>query len=160
MTDNIISKEDLVGIWKFIEIKLVDKDQNISYPYGKNPVGYIIYTQEGYMAGSVAMSGRLKLGLPLEEIRGLGYGVKPKLINILKYIKATIRYVQAGNNYAAYIGKYEISDNHVIHHIEVNIVPELVDTDVAYHVEILEDKLLLTSAFGEYCLSPTLQRVA
>lgn len=160
MTDSVLSKDSLVGTWKFVEIKLVDKAQKITYPYGQNPSGYIIYTQEGYMAASVAMNSRLKLGLPVEEIRALGYGAKPKLINIFKYIKAIVRYVQAGNNYAAYIGKYEIRDNQVIHHMEVNIVPDLVDTDVAYHVEISEDKLLLTSPFGEYCLCPTLQRVA
>ncbi len=160
MTHSIVSKDTLVGIWKFVEVKYVDPEQNISYPYGKNPVGYIIYTQEGYMAASVMMSNRLKLGLPVEEIRAMGYGEKPKLIkNLFGYIRAIFRYVQAGNKYAAYMGKYEIRDNEVIHHIEVTIIPDAVGTEVGQTVEIAEDKLVLTRP-GTNTLYATLQRVS
>ncbi|NEQ41291.1 MAG: lipocalin-like domain-containing protein [Okeania sp. SIO3I5] len=160
MTHSIVSKDDLVGIWKFIEVKYVDKQQNTIDSYGKNPVGYLIYTQEGYVAISIMMRDRLKLGLPVEEIQALGYGAKPKLIqNLFGYIRAIFRYVQAGNNYAAYIGKYEIIDNKVIHHIEVNIVPDAVGTVLEQTIEISGDKLVLTRS-GVNIISATLQRVS
>ena len=165
MTDTIVSKDALVGTWKILELKIVDEEQKTSYPYGKNPVGYNIYTQGEYMSSSIMMSNRLKLGLPVEEMRALGYGAKPKLVNTLKYIKAMLRYVQAGNNYAAYTGKYEVRDNKVIHHLEVNIVPDLVGIDSEFSINLSEDKLVLTSTlttseWGEYHLYVTLQRVS
>ncbi|WP_424102388.1 lipocalin-like domain-containing protein [Moorena producens] len=121
MTHSIVSKDAFVGTWKLIELKSVDKEQKISYPYGKNPVGHIIYTKEGYMSASIMMSNRLNLGLSMEEIQNGRNVSKLQLItNILKYIKATFRYFMAARNYVSYSGKYEIRDNKVIHHVEVS----------------------------------------
>ena len=39
--NNIVSKDALVGIWKVVELKSIDKEQKISYPYGQNPGGQI-----------------------------------------------------------------------------------------------------------------------
>ncbi|RQH04074.1 lipocalin-like domain-containing protein [Okeania hirsuta] len=152
MTDkNIVSKDDLVGIWKLIEVKSVDNKQKIVYPYGRNPVGYTIYTQEGYISCSVMMSNRLNLGLPIQEMFIMAYsdGGQLKLANIFKYIKSAIRYIQAGNKYGSYISKYEIRDDKLIYHIEVSIIPDLIGTELENTVEISEDILVLTRLYGE-----------
>ncbi|MBP0013903.1 MAG: lipocalin-like domain-containing protein [Roseofilum sp. SBFL] len=157
MTDSMVLKDALIGTWKFVEVKLVDKEQKISYPYGKNPIGYLMYTQEGYMAASLAKSDRLKLGLPVAEIFNLGYGAKINwTTGVFKYIKAFFRYFQAGQNYAAYIGKYEIIDNQVIHHLEVHIIPDVIGADIKQTVEISENTFVLTRESG---IRATLKRV-
>lgn len=149
MTDSIVSKDAFVGTWKLVEVKSVDKEQKVSYPYGENPVGYTIYTQEGYMSSSIIMSNRLSLGLPIQEIFRMGYGGKPKITNLFNYLKATVRYIQAGNKYASYFCKYEIRDNKLIYHIEVSLVPDFIGTDIEMAFEISEDTLVITRLYGE-----------
>jgi len=161
MTHSIVSKDALVGTWKLIEATEVDTEQKISYPYGKNPVGYIIFTQEGYISLSVMIGNRLKLGLSLEEIQSRGKVATLKLItNIFKYIKAIVRYFQAGNKYAAYISKYEIRDNKVIESIEVSIIPDLIGLVLERTFEISEDKLVITTSYTKKTISATWQRVS
>jgi len=161
MTHNIVSKDALVGTWKVIEAKEVDKEQKISYPYGKNPVGYIIFTQDGYMSVSIMMSNRLKLGLSLEEIQSRGKVATLKLItNIFKYVTSIVRYFQAGNKYAAYISKYEIRDNKLVYNIEVSIIPDLIGVSLERAFEISEDKLVLTTSYSGNNLYTTWQRVS
>lgn len=149
MTNSIVSKDALVGTWKLVEVKSVDKEQKNIYPYGKNPVGYTIYTQDGYISSSIIMSNRLSLGLPIQEIFRMAYGGKPKITNLFNYLKATLRYVQAGNKYASYICKYEIRDNKLIYHIEVSLVPDFIGTDLEMAFEISEDQLVITRLYGE-----------
>ena len=160
--NNIVSKDALVGIWKVVELKSIDKEQKISYPYGQNPVGYIIFTQEGYMSASLMMSNRLNLGLSVEELMGMAYGgAKPKLItNLFKYIKAVVRYLQAGSKFASQFSKYEIKDNKVILHVEVSIVPDLIGKETERTFEFSEDLLVLEASSGENIISSTWQRVS
>ena len=162
MTHNsIVSKDTLVGIWKLVELKSIDKEQKISYPYGQNPGGQIIYTQEGYMSASIMMSNRLNLELSLEEIQNAKNVSKLKLItNIPKFIKATLRYFQAAKNYTSYSGKYEIRDNKVIHHVEVSLIPDWIGVDLERTFELSEDILVLTASSMDNNLCITWQRVS
>ena len=149
MTDTIISKDAFVGTWKLVEVKSVDNQQKVSYPYGQHPVGYTIYTQDGYISCSIIMRNRLGLGLPIQEIFNMAYGGKAKITNLFKYLRATVRYIQAGNKYASYICKYEIRNNKLIYHIEVSLVPDFVGTDIEMAFEISEDTLVITRLYGE-----------
>ena len=94
----------------------------------------------------------------------MAYGGKPNLIaNIFKYITATVRYVQAGNKYAAFIGKYELrGDNKIIHHVEVHIIPDWMGVDMERTIEISEDILALTTSYAgaENSICTTWQRVS
>ncbi|NEO13878.1 MULTISPECIES: lipocalin-like domain-containing protein [unclassified Moorena] len=161
MTPSIVSKDAFVGTWKLAELKSVDKEQKISYPYGKNPVGHIIYTKEGYMSASIMMSNRLNLGLSMEEIQNLRNVSKLQLItNILKYIKVTFRYFMAARNYISYSGKYEIRDNKVIHHVEVSLIPDWTGIDLERNFELSEDILVLTASSVGNTFYLTWQRVS
>ncbi|MCL2939717.1 MAG: lipocalin-like domain-containing protein [Trichodesmium sp. MAG_R02] len=159
MTDSTVVKDAIVGTWKLVEMKCVDEEGNISYPYGQDPVSYIIYTEEGHMSFSIMMSNRLKMGLLVQEIMDMGYGRKPT-INIFKYLKAGVRYLQAVQKYVGYMGKYEIKDNKVIHHIEITVVPDLIGIDVERTLEISGDTLVLTGTYPQYRIDTTCKRVS
>ncbi len=161
MTHSIVSKDAFVGTWKLVEMKSVDKEQKISYPYGKNPVGQIIYTQEGYMSASIMRSNRLNLGLSMEEIQNGRKVSKLELItNILKYIKAPFIYSQAAMNYISYSGKYEIRDNKVIHDVEVSLIPDMIGINLERNFELSEDILVLSKLFAGNTFYLTWQRVS
>lgn len=48
----------LVGTWKLISYEIQLKNGQNSYPWGKNPIGYIIYTEEGYMSVNMMSANR------------------------------------------------------------------------------------------------------
>ncbi len=39
----------LVGTWKLESWELVDANGTVDYPFGRKPIGYIMYGPEGYM---------------------------------------------------------------------------------------------------------------
>ncbi|WP_193199862.1 lipocalin-like domain-containing protein [Nostoc sp. MG11] len=161
MIQSVVSENDLVGTWKLIDFKSIDSEK-IDYPFGKSPVGYIIYTQDGYMCASIMTSDRLNLEMSIAEMQEFrNVALKPQLIvDILKYIKAILRYFQAARNYISYSGKYEIIDNRVIHHVEVSLVPDWTGTDLERTVEFSGDKLVLISPLaGNVSFHLTWQRV-
>lgn len=156
------TKDQFVGTWKLLEFKSVDSEQKNIYPMGKDPQGYLIYTAEGYMSVSFMMSDRATMDLTPEEVQDLK-NLKPglKLIQQLpKFIKATLRYFKASRNYVSYSGTYEIQDQQVIHHLDVSLIPDWVNTDLIRNFDFLDDKLILsTPVMGGVSSSLTWQRV-
>ena len=147
MSDNLISKDNLVGTWKLVDFYTVDSEKKVGYPFGKNPTGYLVYTEDGYMSVSIMTTNRPLLGLSVEEMQDLK-NVKLGLqliANLGKYIQASLRYFSAGRNYLSYSGKYEIRDSTVIHHLEVSLVPDWVGLDFERNVEFSEGQIILTN---------------
>ncbi|MDJ1175524.1 lipocalin-like domain-containing protein [Roseofilum capinflatum] len=156
------TQEQFVGTWKLLEFKSIDSEQNEIYPMGKNPTGYIMYLPNGYMSVSFMMSDRATMDLTPEEVQDLK-NIKPglKLIQKLpKFIKATLRYFKASRNYVSYAGTYEIKDQQVIHHLDVSLIPDWVNTDLIRNFEFVDDKLILSPpVMGGVSSALTWQRV-
>ncbi len=99
----------LIGTWRLVSGEnrnLVDGQ--LSYPLGKDAVGYIMYNQDGYMFVAIMGSNRLKFaaedllsGTPEEE-------------------------AQAEETYVSYCGKYEFRGDTVVHHVELSLFPNWV----------------------------------
>ncbi|MDJ1172315.1 lipocalin-like domain-containing protein [Roseofilum sp. BLCC_M154] len=157
--NSIITQESLVGIWKLMDMKTVDDEQNVIYSYGKNPPGYLIYTKEGYVSVAMMNKHRLNLGLTVQHIMDMGYGIKRK-INIFKYIKALFRYIQAVQQFVSYTGQYKVRDNKVIHNLEICSVPDVIGVDFERAIEISGDQLFMTVLEPDYTVYTTWQRVS
>lgn len=160
MTNSIVTKDSLVGVWKLVELKSIGKeDQKVVYPFGKDPVSYIIYTKEGYVSLSLMASNRLNLGLPIQNLMDMGYGRQPK-VNIFNYIKAVVRYLQAAQQYVSYTGKYEVRDNQLFHDLDMHLVPDLIGTQLKRTLEFSGDKHFQNVLYPEYTVYSTWQRVS
>jgi hypothetical protein len=48
-----VVKSRLTGTWRLLSCEATADDGSVSYPYGHNPVGYLIYTPQGFMAVSI-----------------------------------------------------------------------------------------------------------
>ena len=101
-----MTQDSFIGIWRLISLELRSMDEQVSHPFGKNPIGYIIYTEDGYMYVSFMSANRPKFASS-NSIRG----------------GTTEEKVAAADTYLSYCGKYEVQDNRVIHHIEVSFFP-------------------------------------
>jgi Lipocalin-like domain len=143
-----MTAKSFVGTWKLIYWKAQDLDGKVVYPFGESPIGYITYTQDGYMFATIMTDKRSNVEVALEDLMKARQAFfKPwlLLVNIKKYLKATFRYFQASTNYVSYSGRYEIQTETVIHHVEVSLIPDWVGTDLKRTFELTGDRLLLVT---------------
>ncbi len=136
---------EFIGTWKLVSWESKSSDGKISQPFGQNPVGYLTYTEDRHMSVAIMKKNRLNIEITSQELtKARLVFLKPwLLVNGLKYVKATLRYLQASANYISYSGKYQIKDNKVIHHVEISLFPDWVGIDLERQFEFFDTKLLL-----------------
>jgi hypothetical protein len=94
-----------IGTWKLVSWESRDGQGNISYPFGKEIVGYIMYSADGFMSVVIAKKNRTQFiskdflaGLPAEK-------------------------ANAYETYLSYCGTYSIRDNLITHSCEISLYP-------------------------------------
>ena len=113
---------DISGTWhltSFEQININTKQK--SYPLGKNPVGLLIYTDDGNMSVNMMSSDRKRFSK-----NDIMSGKDDEIISAYK-------------TYNSYSGKYEIINNKIIHKILVASFPNYVGTEQVRYFR-LEDK--------------------
>jgi len=117
----------LVGTWRLVSAEYRSVDGEVTYPYGQGPVGYIIYSDDGYMSVAVMKKERVN------------YASGDRMRGTLEEKSS------AASSYLSYCGRYETQENRVIHHIEVSLFPNSAGTDQERTFEIDDDKLSLST---------------
>lgn len=117
----------LVGVWRLVSYHSVRADGRVSYPWGENVVGYITYTDQGYM--SVVFTKAQRPPISLEGPRG---GTAEEKAN-------------AFETCTAYAGPYEYLGDRVVHHVEVSSTQNWVGTDLVRRLELADDRVSLVS---------------
>jgi hypothetical protein len=113
-----------IGTWKLVSFEMRSDDQ-VTYPWGKDPVGLLMYNDEGYMSVAIMASNRRRF-------------------STMDFTKvATEEVAAAADNYDAYCGKYEVTKNKVTHLVEVAFVPNRVGEKEERFYEFEGDKLTL-----------------
>ncbi|MBT7081288.1 MAG: hypothetical protein HN929_07470, partial [Chloroflexi bacterium] len=64
-----MSDKRFLGTWKLVSFEVRSIGDNVYYPWGENPAGYIMYNEDGYMSVSMMASDR-----PVFEARDLPKG--------------------------------------------------------------------------------------
>ena len=118
--------ERFIGTWKLVSFEMRSDDQ-VTYPLGKDPVGYLIYSHEGYMAASLMASKRQRFSS----------------MDILK--ATTEEIVAAYGTYVAYCGKYEVTEDKVTHLVEVSLFPNWVGGKQERFYKLEGDELILST---------------
>lgn len=105
-----MTQNQFVGTWRLVSWENRDEDGNVSYPVGQDAVGYIMYTEDGYMSANL-----MKANRPNFAVGDLLGGT-------------TEEKVRAAETYIAYCGQYEIqaNDRKVIHRIKASLFPNWV----------------------------------
>jgi hypothetical protein len=140
-----MDKKMFIGTWKLVSWETQTADGQIIYPFGNHPIGYITYTEDGYMSANIMRSNRLNLGVAFEELlRARQLLLKPWLLLIAgKYVKAIFRYFQASANYVSYGGRYEIQSEKVIHYVDISLIPDWTGTYLERTFKFVDNKLVL-----------------
>lgn len=106
-----VNFERLVGTWKLVGFETREEDGEVTYPFGKDASGYIMYSADGYV--SVAIFPKNRRRFKTDDILG----------------GTTEEKVAAAESYIAYFGKYEVIEDRVIHHVEASFFPNWVGID-------------------------------
>ncbi len=117
----------LIGTWRLISWENRSIDGQISYPLGQDAVGYIMYTQDGYMCVAIMRPHRT----PFAAGDLLGASLAEK--------------AHAAQTYVSYCGQYEFRGDVVIHHVELSFFPNWVGVDQERLVELTGNRLTLST---------------
>ena len=97
----------------------------LSPAFGVKPTGFVTYTAEGRMMVIITAEGR-----------------KPLSVNDRIAAPATER-AEAFATMVAYAGRYSLTGDEVVHHVEASFMPNQVGTDLVRFVKLQGDRLVL-----------------
>ena len=117
--------DKLVGAWKLVSASSTTSNgERNETPYGPSPMGLLTYSGDGRVTAVISFGGRKSLpfgGGTLEE------------------------QAEAFKTFLAYAGRYTLSGDKVIHHIEISSIQNYVDKDLVRTVKFQGDQLILVT---------------
>jgi Lipocalin-like domain len=117
----------LIGTWRLISWENRSVDGRVSYPLGRDAVGYIMYNQDGYMSVAITRPNRAKFAAG--DLLG----------------GSTEEKAQAADTYVSYCGQYEFRGDTVVHHVDLSLFPNWVGVEQERLVEIMGNRLTLST---------------
>jgi hypothetical protein len=106
-----------IGTWKLVSWEVTLPDGTIHYPYGKDVIGYLIYTADGYMSAEIMNPDRQQSdpGFILEMATGQTLPDSDR--------------ARAYSTYLSYCGTYTVAGNTVTHHVKAGLIPSWTGSD-------------------------------
>lgn len=124
----MISKDDLIGTWQLESwtIGYADRDA-LSFPYGEDPQGLLLYSNDGWMSASIGRRERALL---------------PEDVSFRKLPDA--QKAAAFSSYFHYAGRYRVLDGDVVHYVTQSLNPNFPGTEQLRHAELDGQTLVLS----------------
>lgn len=116
------AREVLYGSWRLVSFELRAPSGELSYPFGRDAVGYVFYNAQGYM--SAAFMGANRAQPKSTDLADTAKGVNFDAFN-------------------AYCGRFEVRGDRVIHHVEVSSLPQWSGHDQERIFKVDGDRLIL-----------------
>lgn len=126
---NAQSAADLVGTWKLVSAKITTDKGEVRDSWGPHPEGLLTYTADGRMSAILTLGNR-------------------KPLSVSDFISAPEpERAEAFASMAAYAGRYTLTGDKVVHHVEVASMPNDVGANMERVVVHLDaDRLVLRVA--------------
>jgi len=124
----MISKEQLSGTWELESwtIGYSDRD-DFTYPYGEDPRGLLLYTEDGWMSASICRMDRALL--PVD----VSFRTLPEAARAAAF-----------SSYFHYAGRYQVRDGDVIHSVAQSLNPNMTGSLQLRHAELDGQTLVLS----------------
>jgi hypothetical protein len=124
----MISKEQLIGTWQLESWTVGYSDrEDYTTPFGEDPKGLLLYTEDDWMSASIARSDRQTL---------------PQDIPFRKIPEEKL--AQAYLSYFHYAGRYRVVEGDVVHYVTQSLNPNFVGTEQLRHAELDGQTLVLS----------------
>ncbi len=118
----------LVGTWRLVTWEARSADDEVSYPFGRDAIGYIIYSADGYMSVVIMRANR-----PIFATGDLLAG-------------SIEERAEAAAGYISYVGRYEMREGMVIHYVEASLFPNWIGSIQERFCEFVGNRLSLSTA--------------
>jgi hypothetical protein len=116
--------DKLLGTWKLVSASSATRaGERCETPYGRSPVGFLTYTQDGRLTALISYDGRKPLSV--------GAGSEEQ--------------AEAFKTFLAYAGRYTLSGDKVTHHIEVSSIQNYVGKELVRTVKFQGDQITLVT---------------
>jgi hypothetical protein len=124
----MITKEELVGSWRLESWTTGYSDRDdFTYPFGENPQGLLIYSQDGWMSA----------GLNRGDRGRFSEGVSPRSV-------PDEALADAYRSYFHYSGRYRVIGGDVVHYVTQSLYPNFPGTEQLRHAELDGSTLVLS----------------
>jgi hypothetical protein len=123
-------REKILGTWRLVSyVEQDDHGGPVAFPLGRDAVGLIMYTTDGYMSAQLMRSGRHDYDQP-----DIGGGT-------------TQQAAAAAEGYLAYSGPYDVDEEaSVVHHrVAVSLLPNWLETVQVRHGSLKDNQLTLVA---------------
>ncbi|ARV59080.1 cylclase [Nostocales cyanobacterium HT-58-2] len=121
-------QKQIVGTWRLVSWENRDEQGKVTYPYGKDALGYLVYNADGYMCATLSKKDRPNF--PGGDI----------LAGTLE------EQAKAVQTYIAYCGKYQVQPDKVVHLPDVSLFPNYIGTKQERLFKLEKGQLILTHA--------------
>ena len=126
----MISKQDLIGTWQLESWTVGYSDrEDFTTPFGEDPKGLLLYTEDDWMSASIARSDR----------RTLPQDIPFRKIPEEKLARAYLSYFH-------YAGRYRVVEGDVVHYVTQSLNPNFVGTEQLRHAELDGQTLVLSGS--------------
>ena len=122
-----MQRDQIAGTWRLVNYEARGIDGSINYPLGRDAVGYLIYTDDGFM--SVAMMAAGRQSYAKDDLLG----------------GSNAERLAAADGVFSYCGLYGMEDDSILHHVEVASFPNRVGTSQRRFFRLDGDRLFLTT---------------
>ena len=122
-----MASNPLIGTWRLVSWENRSLDGRVTYPLGEDAVGYISYTQDGYVFVAMMRHDRAEF-------------TAGDLLRASAEEKA-----HAAETYVTYCGRYEFRGDAVVHHVELSLFPNWVGVDQERLVEVTGNRLTVST---------------
>ena len=118
-------RDTLVGTWRLVSASATTANGTVERaPYGANPSGLLIYTSDGTMSAQVSYGGRSRLSAD-------------------RVAAPASERAEAFATFFAYGGRYTMTGDRVVHHVEIASVENWVGTELIRVVARDGDRMTL-----------------
>ena len=122
-------KDNLLGYWKLLSWEVRRSDGLVTYPFGSNPLGLLIYGENDLMAA--------QLGDPNRP----HFASNDRALGTSEELKA------AFEGYTAYFGRYKVDEDlgAVIHYPDLALFPNYTGTEQIRYVQLAGQRMSLST---------------
>jgi hypothetical protein len=120
-----MTQNRFVGTWRLVSAETRTSDGQITYPWGRDALGYLVYNTDGYMMVAIMSCNPTKFASSDPR----GGSVEEK--------------AAAFDTFLSYGGRYEVKGDRVIHHMEVCSYPDWAGDNQERFFEFHDDRLEL-----------------
>lgn len=118
----------IAGTWKLVSVSVSTAGgERIEAPFGPSPTGFLTYTLEGWMSAMISYSGR-----------------KPLSASNLS-LAAVEEKAEAFSTFLAYAGRYTLTEDKIIHHVEVSSIQNWANTDLVRFIKFQGQRVILAT---------------